>query len=197
MTEEGSAVDESAASEREHDGGRTYRGVFGTFPYAFRNSRSWLFKLYVPIGGLIAVFVVVQFVISLTVTVSNTLGTAGGTFTFSRAFIILIGFLVLVPIIAPILLFARRHRFQTDSLHPRYDQLMAVGGFLFLFSLYVGLVASIPECFEFGETTTCRPEPSGITAPAVRVLYGLPSVTGLVPPVVAGIAIYLIDRVLR
>lgn len=197
MTEEGSAVDESAAGDRADDSGRAYGGVLGTFPYAFRNSRSWLFKLYVPIGGLIAVFVVVQFVISLTVTVSNTLGTAGGTFTFSRAFIIMVGFLVLVPIIAPILLFARRHRLQAESLHPRYDQVVAVGGFLFLFALYVGLVASVPECFEFGETTTCRPEPSGVTAPAVRVLYGLPPVAGLGPPVVAGVGIYLLDRVLR
>jgi hypothetical protein len=196
MTEKGSAVDESAG-DRADDSGRAYSGVFGTFPYAFRNSRSWLFKLYVPIGGVIAAFVVVQFVISLTVTVSNTLGTAGGTFTFSRAFIVLIGFLVLVPIIAPVLLFARRHRLQAGSLHPRYDQLVAVGGFVFLFALYVGLVASIPECFEFGETTTCRPEPSGVTAPAVRVLYDLPPVAGLAPPVVAGVGIYLLDRFLR
>ncbi|WP_247010126.1 hypothetical protein [Halorientalis litorea] len=189
-------TDGGADAAGEDEAKSTYKGLFGAFPYAFRTSDSRLFRSYVAIGGLLAAIVTVMFVIALLVLVANTTGTAGGVFTFSRAFFIAVGMFVLAPLIAPVLYVARRHRRRTP-ISEHYDTAMALAGYAFILALYVGLVASIPECFDFGDGTTCRDPPQGLFAPAVAVLYALPPVSGLVPPAVTGVAIVLVDRYLR
>jgi len=189
-------------TETEAGGGdagdeRTYSGILGAFPYAFRTSDSRLFKSYVVVGGLLTAFVAIQFAISVVVILGNTAAVAGGVFTFSRAFVIFVGFIVALPVVAPVLYVARRRRIQGEALHPRYHLAMALGGYGYLLALYVGLVASIPECYSFGAETICRDPPTGAFAPAVRVLYDLPSLAGLVPPALAGVAVVAIDRLLR
>ncbi|MFB6143119.1 MAG: hypothetical protein ABEJ30_07230 [Halorientalis sp.] len=176
--------------------GDAYGGLLGAFPYAFRASGSWLFRSYVVLGGVLAAVVAVLFAISLVVLVGNTTGTAGGVFTFSRAFFIVVGFLVVAPLVAPVLYVARRRRRGTVT-SDGYDAAMALAGYVFVLALYVGLVTSIPECFEFGAQVTCRDPPTGLFAPLVRVLYALPPVAGLLPPALAGAAIVLLDRSLR
>lgn len=190
MTDGG--VDADGEDETE----ASYRGLFGAFPYAFRTSASRLFRSYVAIGGLLAVIAAVMFIIALLVLVANTTGTAGGVFTFSRAFFIAVGMFVIAPLIAPVLYVARRHRRRT-SISEHYDTAMALAGYAFIIALYVGLVASIPECFDFGDGTTCRDPPQGLLAPVVAVLYALPPISGLVPPAVTGAAIVIVDRYLR
>jgi hypothetical protein len=187
-----------AATETEQaaDSDDEYSGLFGAFPYAFRHSKSRLFKIYAAIGGLAAAFIALQFIISLLVVVSNTLGAGGGTFTFARSFVIVVGALVLAPVLAPILYVARRARLQAVS-HERYDFVMGLLGFGFLLALYVGIVIAMPESFEFGDTTTTRPEPSGLFAPVIRVLYGLPQLVGILPPTLVSVSIPVVDRYLR
>lgn len=166
------------------DGGRTYRGLPGAFPYAFRRSESRLFRSYVVVGGLLAVVLVLAFAVALVVAMSNTLGVIGGTFSFVRAFVLFVGFLVLVPVLAPVLLVARRHR--RGGSTRRYDRALAAGGYLFVPALYLMLVISAPPEY--------REAPSGALAPVVESLYGLPAVAGIVPPLGAGLVIYLVHR---
>jgi hypothetical protein len=161
-----------------------YGGVFGAFPYALRASDSRLFKLYAVLGGVLAGLLTVLFGFALVVLVARTLGGRGGTFTFSRAFLILIGLLVVGPTVAPILFVARSRRRGTGS--ERYEFAMATTGFLFLGSLYVGLLASIPPAQQRAV--------SGVLAPLVESLYALPQLTGLVPPVVAALLMLLVHR---
>ena len=187
MTESSSAD----ASDAEGSGG-TYGGVLGAFPYAFRASDSVLFRLYVVVGGLLAALAVLVFGTALVVQVANTLGGPGGTFTFSRTLFVLIGLFVVGPLIAPVLLVARRHR-RTGS-DTRYDTLLAAAGVLFVVSLYFGLVASIPPEFTLDGQVQVRPPPSGPLAPLVGLLYAVPTVGAPVVPLLGASLILLAHR---
>lgn len=161
-----------------------YGGLFGAFPYAFRRSESRLFRSYVVVGGLFAALLVFAFGAAVVVAVADTLGAVGGTFTFSRSFVLFVGFLVVVPILAPVLLVARRHR-RAGSTR-RYDRALAASGYLFIPALYLLLVISAPPEF--------REQPAGAVAPLVEFLYGLPPAAGIVPPLVAAATTYLVHR---
>lgn len=164
-----------------------YSSVLGTYPYAFRRSESRLFRSYAVLGGLLTALVVVVFVTAFVQLVANTLGTGGGTFTFVRSFYIVLGLLVVVPLMAPVLLVARRHRRTASTL--TYDRALAASGYLFIVSLYLALVITAPP--------ELRERPSGALAPVVETLYGLPPLAGAVPPLVAVAVGYLLHRRLR
>jgi hypothetical protein len=165
-------------------GEKSYGGLPGAFPYAFRRSESRLFRSYVVLGGLLAVLVALSFGIAFVVAMSNTLGVIGGTFSFVRSFVLFVGFLVLVPILAPILLVARRHR--RGGSTRQYDRALAASGYLFVPALYLMLVITAPPEY--------REAPAGAFAPVVEFLYGLPPAAGVVPPVATALAIYLVHR---
>lgn len=169
-----------------------YSGVFGAFPYALRSSDSRLFRSYVLVGGLLALLLALGFGLALVVQVANTTGGTGGTFTFSRAFFIFVGLFVVAPLLAPVLFVARRHR--RDGSHPTYDRAMAVMGFLFVLSLYLGLVASIPPTFVLDGETVTRDDPGGVTGPVVAVLYALPEWASPLVPALVGVAMYVVHR---
>lgn len=172
------------AADGSDAGERTYRGLPGAFPYAYRRSESWLFKTYVVVGGLAALGLGLMFVMAVVVTISETLAAAGGTFTFTRAFVLFVGFLVVFPLLAPVLLVARRHR--RGGSPARYDRALAASGFLFVPALYLLLVISAPPGL--------REEPTGTLAPLVSFLYGLPPLAGIVPPLLAAVVTYLVHR---
>lgn len=161
-----------------------YGGVLGTYPYAFRRSCSRLFRSYVLLGGLVTALIAVLFTFAVVGVVAETSGAGGGTFTFARSFVILLGFLVVIPLMAPVILVARRHRRHVPSV--AYDRALAVAGYLFLASLYVGLLPTTPP--------DLRSEPPAALAPVVETLYGLPALAGVVPPLVALAVGYLLHR---
>lgn len=167
--------------------GEGYGGLLGALPYAYRASDSRIFRSYVALGGLLALLVGLLFGLALVVAVYRTLGAGGGTFTFSRAFVLTVGLLVVLPLLAPVLLVARRHR--REGSDARYDAAMAGGGYLFVLSLYVGLIISTPVAQQ--ET------PPALVAPVVDGLYALPRAAGLAPPILAAAAIVLVHRRLR
>ena len=150
-----------------------YRGVIGAFPYAFRNGDSLVFRLYVVVGTLVALFLGGLFTLSLIVQIGNTASAPGGSLTLSRTFVAVVGLFVAGPLLAPTLLVARKHRTGL-SYHPRYDTLMALTGFAFLLSIYVAAIISIPDSFIDGP-------PSGIVAPVLSVLYAIPQIGALAP----------------
>ncbi|MGM0590550.1 MAG: hypothetical protein ACQETI_02790 [Halobacteriota archaeon] len=163
-----------------------YRGVFGAFPYAFRHSDSWLFRSYVAVSALTTLLIVGIIGFGLVVLIAQTAAIAGGSLTLSRAFYVVVGLLVGLPVMAPTLLVARRHRRGYD-VADRYDFLLAVAGYLFIASLYVGLVITTPE--------NQQQPVSGTLAPAIRLLYDLPQLAGLVPPLVCAVLIWAVHRI--
>jgi len=135
-------------------------------------------------GSLLAVAAARSRRIRLVGIVASTTGTDSGVFSFSRAFVIFVGLLVVFPLMAPILSVARRHRRSAST--PRYDAAMGLGGYVFILSLYLALLLSIPPE---------QQEPvSGATAPVVQLFYDLPGTYGLVPPTLAGLVLYLVHR---
>jgi hypothetical protein len=185
MSDGGTAEAESTVETAGSDDG--YGGLLGAYPYAFRQSESRLFRSYVALGGLAAALVVIVFTSALIQLIANTVGTAGGTFSFVRSFYIVIGLVVVVPLLAPVLLVARRHRRSVSTR--TYDRALAASGYLFLVSLYLALVIAAPP--------ELRDAPSGVTAPVVEALYSLPPIAGGAPPLLAVLFGYLVHRRLR
>ncbi len=169
-----------------------YGGLLGAFPYAVRRSDSRLFRAYAVLGGLLAAVLGVFFAFALVVTIASTANLAGGTVTFVRSVFILFGFLVVAPLVAPVLFVARRHR--RAGSDPRYDAALAAAGSAYLVTLYLGGIASMPARFEIDGGVTTRPEPSGVTAPVVEALYALPEALSWTLPLAGAVAILLVHR---
>ncbi|PSP71990.1 hypothetical protein BRC86_13720 [Halobacteriales archaeon QS_3_64_16] len=176
---------ETERSEPENES--TYSGLLSAFPYAIRRSDSWLFRSYALLGGLLALGLVLLFVLALVVVIAATTAGAGGTFSLSRAFFVLVGLSVVGPTLAPVLFVAHHHR--REGADRRYDAALALAGYLFAASLYVGVIITIPP--------EQQATPAGALAPVVEFLYGLPALAGLLPPVLAAIGIYLVHRFAR
>lgn len=164
-----------------------YRGLPGAFPFAFRRSDSLLFKAYVVLGGLFALLIAIFFTLSVIRVIGETTDTSA-TLSLSRTFVALLGILVVLPVLAPILLVARRHRRGTGD-DVRYDRRLAASGFLFIFALYVGFVATVPPAY--------RTDVDGALAPLVETLYGLHWSVGLGIMLAAALLIYQVHRVSR
>jgi hypothetical protein len=173
-----------------------YDGVFGAFPYAFRSSESRLFKLYVVASAAAIGFITLFVGAALVVLIGRTAAVPGGSLTLSRSFYIVIGLLVVLPAIAPILLVARRRRRGADA-SGRHEAALAAAGFLFLLSIYLGVVASMPETFTLDGETVTRPPPSGPFAPLVAVLYAVPPVFSWSVPLVGAVLVGIAHRVFR
>ncbi|NHN41550.1 hypothetical protein G9C85_07850 [Halorubellus sp. JP-L1] len=162
------------------------------FPYALRESDSRLFKLYATASGLLSLVLAFYFAAAVAVAVSNTLGAAGGSFTFVRSFYVFVAFGVVAPVVGPVLFVAREHRrARGDAV---YDRRMAVLGFAYFLALYAAAVISMPPSFTLDGETVTRPAPSGLFAPVVSVLYAMPPLSSLLPPTVVGLAMYVLDR---
>lgn len=183
-TETGPRADDPS-SEPDED---AYGGVLGAIPYAARASSSWLFRSYALVGGLLAGLTALLMMLALVVLLADTATTAGGTLTLSRAFYVVVALSVVGPLLAPILLVARRHRLGRAT-GGRYDLALGLAGYLFVAALYVGLVITVPSA---------RREPVGGTfAPVVEPLYALPGISGLVLPVLAAVLIAVVHRLVR
>ena len=160
--------------------------LVGSFRRAFAETDSWVLKSYVVVSALLGGLLVVFLLLALPVWIFNT---AGGSelATFSRAFLVVGGGLVLVPLVVPVLSAARRHRRATASA--RADLLLALSGYLFVLSLYLALLVSAPA--------DARETPSALVAPVVEFLYALPPVYALVPPLIAVLLVALTHRFAR
>ena len=154
-----------------------YRGVIGAFPYAARASESWLFRSYAVVSVLVGGGLGLLFAFGLVVLVAQTAAVTGGSLTLSRAFYVVVGLCLVLPVVAPTLLVARRHR--RGGSTQRYDAALAAAGYLLVVSLYVGLVITVPPAQQAA--------PTGAFAPVVAALYALPPVAALGPPL-AGVA---------
>lgn len=171
----------------EADGENTYGGLLGSFRYSYGASDSRIYKGYVFVSAALGLALTLLFTLALIGVIAATLG-ASETITLVRAFFVLVALLVIAPILAPVLLVARRHRKRLGT-GETYDTAVAVGGFLFVGALYLGLVISVPP--EYQEPT------AGGLGVLVDILYGIPQSLGLLPPVVSVIVIALLHRRFR
>lgn len=176
---------EGGTTDTASDERGDYGGLFGAFPYAFRQSDSRLFRLYVVVGGALAALLGLGFAVSFVISIAQSTGLAqGGTGSFVRTFVVLVGFVVVLPLVAPVLFVARRHRRVGNDR--RFDRALAATGFLFAASLYLAVVISTPPDFQQSAT--------GLFAPVVAFLYGLPAAAGILPPLAAAALVYLVYR---
>lgn len=151
-----------------------YDGVFGAFPYAVRASESWTFRLYALVATLVSLAIAVTVAMGLVVLMADTAGAGGGVFAFSRSMFVLVAFGAVTPLIAPILLVARRHR-RDEPVSDRYDAALAGTGVVFLLMLYAGLIISTP--------TPLQSDVGGVAGPLIESLYRLPQLAGFGPPI--------------
>jgi hypothetical protein len=163
-------VDEDESLDEDDGETTAYRGALGAFPYAFRQSDSWSFRFYWVVATLVALFIVVVFALSLVGIIASTQNQPASV-TLVRAFVLLVMVAVLLPVIGPVLLVARRHRLELP-VDPSYDRGLAVGGMAFIAALYFGLIISAPG----------RMGPDSLDW------------LGIVPPVLAAAAIWWIHR---
>ncbi|GAB3017370.1 hypothetical protein [Natronobiforma cellulositropha] len=164
---------------------RTYKGLPGAFRYAFVQSDSLVFRLYVLVSALLGLLVGILFAFALIVLVADTLAAPEGSLSLLRSFFVLVGLLVVLPIVAPVLFVARRHRRKVGD-DAGYDRQLALTGLLFIASLFVGLVISTPP--------DQQASTDGVLGPLLELLYALPATAGFVPPVATAALMYLVHR---
>jgi len=170
----------------------TYSGVVSAFPFAIRESDSRLFTAYATLSGLLTALLTFYFGAAIAVAAANTLGAGAGTFSFVRSFYVFVGFLVVTPVVGPVLFVAREHRRGRGDA--RYDRRMAALGFTYMLAIYVAAVISMPAEFVLDGEIVTRPEPTGVLAPLVAVLYAMPPLSSVLPPVLVALAMYVLDR---
>ncbi len=163
----------------------SYRGVFGAIPYAIRNTDSWTMRVYGVVGAVAAAFITLVVTLGLVVWMGETAEVQSGTFLFSRSLYVVAGFAAVAPLLAPLLFVARRHR-RDDRVAAGYDRWLAVTGFVFLVSLYLGMVISAPADLR---------DPTDSVL--VSALYALPSRAGFAPPIVGAGLVFLTHFRLR
>jgi hypothetical protein len=174
-TEHGASEDEAGTPAASDEEGRTGRRsvVFASLRAAL-GSDSWLLTSYAVVGTLAAVLVGVVVALALPVWVENTLGQSQSV-TFSRAFLILSGLLLVAALLAPLLYAHRRDRAGNRSR--RSDFLLGASGYVLVASLYLSLVISAPP--------DQRSTPPAAVAPLVEFLYDVDPTLAVVPPLIA------------
>jgi len=141
-------------------------------------SESWILRSYGIVGTLLAVFVTLIVALAFPVWVESTLG-ASQTVTFSRAFLLVSGLLLVAVLLAP-MVYAHRRDGDGDRSR-RSDALLGASGYLLVGSLYLSLLISAPP----GRRGT----PPAVLAPLVEFLYGLDPAFAVVPPLAAAVLI--------
>lgn len=145
-----------------------YRGLFGAFRFAFRQSGSWLFRSYVLASAVVGAYVAVIILLGVVTWIANPTGVIGELSLLGVA-----AMAILAPLFAPVLVVARRRRYGDDR--PRVELAIALAGYGFLGGTVLGLLISDPR--------------SHGTAWGLAGLDALPAVAGAVPPIVAAVVL--------
>ncbi|HKJ60074.1 MAG TPA: hypothetical protein VKA37_12650 [Halobacteriales archaeon] len=156
-----------------------YRGIPGAFVSAFRRSDSYLLRAYVLASVVVGVFVTILLALGVVTWLSQPAPLG------QRALLGVIAIFVLVPLFAPVLVVARRHRRGVENR--RADALLGVVGFGFLLAVYLAGLISAPDL----------PQQSGALASVVATLDALPRSYWVVPPLLSAASIWLAVRLTR
>lgn len=177
---DGVAPSEGAAGS--DDPVRSRSVVVGAVKYAVVEGESRLFRSYAAIGGFLALFVALAFVLALPVWV-RAIGEMGGgpLQRIGLGLLWLIGLAVVATMVAPMLFVARRHR----EGRPERQRLFGLAGYAYVLTVYLALVVSAPA--------DKRASPQGALAPVLEALYGLPRLSGLVFPVLGTLLVLAVE----
>lgn len=147
--------------------------------------RSWMLRLYAPVGSLVALFAVLLVALALPTWVAQ-VERASATLLLGPGLLVLGGLGVAGGALAP--LFAAARRLPEPGAHPGHERIYGTFGFGFVVAVYLGFVISAPPAH--------RSDPGGPVAPLVDWLYGLDAPFGLVPPAAILLALVVYDRTL-
>ena len=167
-------LDPDAPTDPDDEPSGSRSVLIGSYRQAFAETDSWLLKSYVVLSAILGALLALLLLLALPVWIFNTVG-GSELATFSRAFLVVGGVLLLAVLAVPVISSARRHARGTASW--RTDYLLAVSGYLFVASLYVALLVSAPP--------DQRGTPPDAIASVVEFLYSLPAVYAVVPPLIA------------
>lgn len=153
-----------------------YRGLLGAFVSAFRRSDSHLLRAYVLASVVVGVFATLLLALGAVTWLSEPapLGL--------RALLGVIAIFVLVPLFAPVLVVARRHRRGVGNR--RSDALMGLAGFGFFLAVYLAGLVSDPNPHEV----------PGVLGPVVAAVDAVPRRYWVVPPLLSASSIWLAVR---
>lgn len=157
-----------------------YEGLVGAFRFALSESESWLFRTYVVVSAVIGVLVALLLLLALVTWIARPSGRIG-----ERALIGVLLIFILAPLFAPVLIVARRHRFHHD--HRGVDLGLGIAGYVFVGSLYVGILISDPA----------RHSAPGVSGIVVRALDDLPDTFGLLPPAIGVVLMAIVALLTR
>lgn len=156
-----------------------YRGFVGAVVSAFRRSDSHVFRAYVVTSVLVGVFVALVLALGVVAWLATPAPIG------QRALLGVIAISVLVPLFAPVLIVARRHRHGTGNR--RADAVLGLAGFGFVLAGYLALLVSDPNAHEV----------TGPLAPAIAAVDALPRRYWIVPPLLSAASIWLAVRFTR
>lgn len=155
-----------------------YRGLLGAYVSAFRRSGSFVFRSYVVTSAVAGVVTALFLALALVSWLGS--GTAFG----QQALLGVIGLFVLVPLFAPVLVVASRHRGGVDD--PSADALLGLTGYGFLVAVFLALFISDPNPHDLSGL--------GPLAPAFAAIDALPRAAWPVPLLLSVAVIYLAVR---
>jgi len=162
-----------------------YGGVIGAVRYSLAESESRLFRSYVVVGTLLTLFISILFAFGIVSLIAATTNATGGNLTVVRAFFVVVLLAAIAPILAPILVVARRIR-RGGAPSPRRQFGFGLAGYGYLLALYLGAVVTTPDATEPAET--------GVFGPVIAALNGLPDAWGLAFPVGAAVLMAALFR---
>lgn len=149
----------------------------------FRSSESVLLRSYAVISAIVGIFMVALVLLGLPIWIDQTAGQTALNM-IGRALLPLVGLALLFPLVGPVL-YAAKNR-QKGRADRRGDAALGLAGYLFVISMYLALVISAPA--------DARSDPPALVAPVIELLYGLPPLAGLLPPVVGAILIFAVQQ---
>lgn len=156
-----------------------YRGLVGAIRSAIRRSDSFLFRAYALASVLVGGFATVLLVLGV-VSWLATPAPIG-----QRALLGVIALLLLVPLLAPVLVVARRHRRGVGDR--RADAIVGLAGFGFVLAVYLALLISDPNPHAV----------TGSLGPAVAAIDAVPRGYWILPLLLAVAGILTAIRLTR
>lgn len=156
-----------------------YSGLVGAYGFALRRTRSWLLRSYVVASAVAGLYIGFLLVLAAVTWLARPVAFG------ERMLLGAIGLLLLVPMAAPVLVAARRHRRADPS--PGADRWLGLAGYGFMLSVLLALFLSDPS-------PTAMQEAFG---PAAAWFDRLPDHYGLVPPAVGAVAVGVVIRLTR
>lgn len=155
----------------------------GAVRSSLRRGRSRVLRTYAIVAALVSVFTASLILLALPGWIARTDGTAA-TLMLAPGVLLLAGIAVIGMVMAPLLLATRR--VPDPGKRRRLEALYGGFGYAVLLSLYAAMIISAPADQLGGSPAALEP--------AVDALNALPTVAGVVPPMVTVALFLLVDR---